>query len=161
MCKKTQPIRSYAESWNSAAVLFQLQFSTSHKSGSVRCRRTWIIILYAYVRITAIRFGFRMRARQRDIRFPRSRDYARRCEKDPRDYATQYVTHIVHVQNDIVEWIKTKNKNKRPSVYAIGIIFECEPSRGCVSGIAPVRLIIIARIMNSRRYFPRDSRYYV
>lgn len=41
MCsKKTQPIRSCAESWNStaAAVLFQLSFSTSHRSGFMRCR---------------------------------------------------------------------------------------------------------------------------
>lgn len=44
-CKKTQPIRSCAESWNSAVaatVLFQLSFSTSHRSGFAR--RTWIII---------------------------------------------------------------------------------------------------------------------
>ncbi|CAH1713542.1 unnamed protein product [Aphis gossypii] len=36
--KKKQPIRSCAESWNSAAVLFQLSFSTSHRSGFMRCR---------------------------------------------------------------------------------------------------------------------------
>lgn len=45
MCKKNHPIRSCVESWNSTDVLFQLSFSTSHKSGFIRsCRRTWIII---------------------------------------------------------------------------------------------------------------------